>query len=139
MKATQLLPLLLAGLGVSGCHDLIHGKAEAEPKVALFHQQLNDGRYDEIYATAGAPFREAIPREKATALFAAIIRKLGPETDCTLANWNVRVAHGTTTVVLLEETTFESGKGRETFTFRVSGADVELVGYNIDSADMLLK
>lgn len=120
-----------------GCSDTIKGKSVAEPEVERFHQKLNQKRFDEIYATAGEELRQAAPKEKVLALLAAVDRKLGPAKTWTTKSWNVRTFNLTTTVVLVEDTTFAKGQGAETFTFRVSDGKASLVGYNINSLDMM--
>ena len=44
-----------------------------------------------------------------------------------------------TTGVVVKETTFADGKGTETFTFRMEGDKALLLGYHIDSMDLLTK
>lgn len=122
-----------------GCSDTIKGKSVAEPEVGGFHQKLNGKRFDEIYADASEDFRKAAPKEKVLSMLSAIDRKLGPAKSWTTKSWNTRTFNFTTTVVLVEDTTFEKGQGTETFTFRVSGDKATLLGYNINSLDMLTK
>jgi hypothetical protein len=126
-------------LFLAGCGDTINGKAIAEPQVAAFHERLDAKRFDEIYADAADEFRAAGPRERVFALFAAIGRKLGKVKSASTSTWNVNTFNFTTTVVLAVDTEFERGTATETFTFRVSGEKASLVGYNINSLDMLIR
>jgi hypothetical protein len=135
----RIIFILATCVALVGCGDTINGKSVAEPEVGAFHQRLNQKRFDEIYATAGDDFRKAAPKEKVVDLFSAIDRKLGPAKSWTTKNWNVRTFNFVTTVVLVEDTAFEKGQGTETFTFRVSGDKAILVGYNINSLDMMTK
>lgn len=72
------------------------------------------------------------------ALFSAIDRKLGRLRESKQINWHVNSHNLVTTVVLVYQSRFEDGTA-ETFTFRVQGEKPRLIGYNIESMDMLLK
>ena len=133
----NLIVILVTCLVLSGCGDAINGKSLAEPQIAIFHANLNAGRFDEIYAAAGDEFKKAAPKEKVLQLFAAIEKKLGKVTSSSTTTWNVRSFNFVTTVVLVADTKFEKGAGTETFTFRVSDDKATLVGYNINSLDMM--
>jgi len=134
---------LIVGLALclllSGCGDTIKGKSVAEPQIAVFHQRLDAERFDEIYSTASDEFRGAAPKEKVLELFSAIEKKLGKVKSSSTKTWNVRTFNFVTTVVIVTETEFEHGKGTETFTFRVAGDKASLVGYNINSLDMMTR
>ena len=69
----------------------------------------------------------------------AVQRKLGKVTQTSTAGFNVRTFNFTTTVVLTQSTTFEQGTGTEAFTFQMEGEKAVLVGYNINSKDLILK
>jgi hypothetical protein len=134
-----LFLLLSSSLILFACTDTIKGKSVAEPKVAVFHEQLNEGQYEEIYAEASDDFRGAAPKEKVIALFSAMDNKLGKVKSSLIKTWNVRTYNFVTTVVLVADTQFEHGAGTETFTFRVSGDKATLLGYNINSLDMMTR
>lgn len=126
-------------LVITGCGDTIKGKGIAESQVAAFHEKLNAGDFDQIYSTADEAFRKAAPKEQALQLFSAIQKKLGKEKSSSTTTWNVNTFNFVTTVVLVAETEFEHGKGTETFTFHISGGKASLVGYNINSLDMMTR
>jgi len=66
-------------------------------------------------------------------------RKLGKVTQTTTVGFNVRTFNFTTTVDLTQNTTFEQGTGVETFEFEMAGGKAVLVGYHINSKDLILK
>jgi hypothetical protein len=138
MKRTMFfvlpIPLLLFA-----CTDTIQGKSVAEAKVAAFHERLNAGQYEEIYSEAGDEFRNVAPKEKVLTLFSAIDNKLGKVKSSSTKTWNVKTYNFVTTVVLVVDTQFERGVGTESFTFRVSGDKATLLGYNINSLDMMTR
>jgi hypothetical protein len=135
----RLLAAFLACLLLASCRDTVEGKSLAEPQVAAFHEQLAAKRYEEIYSGAGEEFQKAAPKEKVTELFAAINRKLGKVKSTSTKTWNVRSMNLKTMVVLVMETEFEQGQATETFTFRVSDGKAVLLGYNINSLDMMIR
>jgi hypothetical protein len=130
---------LVICLVVAGCGDTIKGKSIAEPQVAAFHEKLNAGQFDVIYSTSDEAFRKAAPKEKVLELFSAVQRKLGKAMSSSTKTWNVKTFNFETKVVLVVQTEFERGKGTESFTFRVSDGKASLVGYNINSLDMMTK
>ena len=128
---------ILALLGA--CSDTIDGKSIAEPAVARFHQQLAAKNFEAMYAEGSQEFQQAAPKEKVLALYAAVDRKLGPLQDAKQVNWRVETKNLVTTVVLVYESKFKEGGATETFTYKVTNGKAELVGYNINSLDMLIK
>lgn len=69
----------------------------------------------------------------------AVQRKLGKVTQTANAGFNVRTFNLTTSVVLTQTTTYEQGTGTETFTFQMEGDKAVLIGYNINSKELVLK
>jgi len=138
MKRSIFLPIVIS-LALLGCTDTIKGKSVAEPKIAVFHDRFNAGQYEEIYSEAAEEFQKAAPKEKVLALFSAMDRKLGKVKSFSMKTWKVNTFNLVTTVILVTDTQFEQGSGVETFTFRVSGDKATLLGYNINSTDMLIR
>ena len=144
MKINALLLRFIGALAVAaaflltGCGDTVGGKTAAEPEVAKFHDRINAGQYEAIYANSDPDFQKAAPKDKVLALFAAIERKLGHFKSASEITWNVRTFNMTTNAVLAYKSAYERGEATETFTFRVSNGKAVLVGYNINSLDMLI-
>jgi hypothetical protein len=126
-------------LYLSGCGGLTKGKAAAEAAIILFHQQMNDGLYEEIWNQAHEKFRGASSKEKFVEFMSAIERKLGKVQSSKNIGWKVNTFNFTTTVLMNQNTTFEKGSGIETFTFEMKGENALLVGYNIQSMDLIIK
>lgn len=133
----KLLVVFLGCIALCGCGDTIKGKSVAEPQIAAFHASLNAQRFETIYDSATEDFRQAAPKDKVLQLFAAIQRKLGKAVSSTTNTWRVNTFNFKTTVVLVAETKYEKGTATETFTFLVDGEKATLMGYNINSLDML--
>jgi hypothetical protein len=139
MKAVSILVAVSIVLLVSGCGGLFKGKKAGEQSVADFHRLYDDGKFAEIYASGHARFKSVTTEKQFLEFMGAVQRKLGKITQTSNAGFNVGTFNFTTTVVLKQDTTFEKGKGTEAFTFQMQGDKAVLVGYNINSQDLILK
>jgi hypothetical protein len=140
MKKFCLLVLLaLAIAGLSGCTGMLKGKQAGENAIAEFHKLYNEGKLVEIYAATTADFKKATTEKQLVDLLAAIQRKLGKVKESTNAGFNVNTFNLTTRIVLNQQTTFEQGSGTEVFTFEMNGDNAVLLGYNINSNDLITK
>ena len=139
MKSISLVATLSVALFLFGCGGIFKGKSAAELGVAEFHKLYNDGKLSELYAAAHPKFKEATTEKQFLEFMGAVLRKLGKVTQTTNVSFNVRTVNLTTTVVLSQNTTFEQGAGSETFTFQMDGEKAVLVGYDINSKDLILK
>ena len=129
--AICLIALLAAGCGMSSA------KPKAESAMAAFHTQLNAGDLDAIWNAADDAFRSSVKRDQYDKIFGAVHRKLGNVVKTATVNWSVNSRNLRTSVVLVQDTQFEHGSGSETFTYVVSGDEVRLVAYNIQSSDLI--
>ncbi len=139
MKIISLFLVLSVALFVSGCGGMFKGKKAAEQSVADFHKLYNDGKLSDIYSAGHSKFKGATTEKQFLEFVGAVQRKLGKVMQTTEAGFNVRTFNLTTTVVLTQTTTFEQGTGTEVFTFQMEGDKAVLVGYNINSKDLILK
>jgi hypothetical protein len=137
MKTISLF--LVIALVASGCGGMFNGKKAADQSVADFHKLYNDGKLAEIYSAGHSKFKSATTEKQFVEFMSAVQRKLGRVTQTSNAGFNVRTFNLTTTVVLNQNTTFEQGTGTEVFTFQMVGNKAVLVGYNINSKDLILK
>jgi len=139
MKTIWLLLVLGIAVMALGCGGMFKGKKAAEQGIADFHKMSNEGKFAEIYAAAHSKFKSRTKEKDFLELAGAVQRKLGKVTQTSNAGFNVRTFNFTTTVVLNQNTTFEHGTGTETFTFEMNGDKAVLLGYNINSRDLILK
>jgi hypothetical protein len=139
MKSIALFLTLSTALFASGCGGMFQGKQAAEQGVAEFHKLYNDGKLAEIYSSGHSKFKNAATEKEFLELMGAVERKLGKVTQTSNTGFNVRTFNLTTTVALNQNTTFEQGTGTEVFTFQMEGDKAMLVGYNINSKDLILK
>jgi hypothetical protein len=139
LKPLALFLLFGAALLTSGCPGMFKGKRAAEQGVAVFHRLYNEGKLKEIYDTSHSKMKAATPEKELIEFLDAVLRKLGKVTETKNAGFNVGTFNFVTTVVLTQNTTFEHGSGAEVFTFEMNGDNAVLVGYNINSKDLVLK
>ena len=139
MKTISLLLVLGLSVIASGCGGMFKDKKAAEQSVADFHKLCNEGKLTEIYSAGHSKFKSATTEKDFLELVGAVQRKLGKVTQTSNAGFNVRTYNFTTTVVLKQNTTFEHGTGTETFTFEMKGDKAILLGWNINSKDLILK
>lgn len=137
-KGLGVLFVLLA-LSATGCGKFTKGKAAAESQMAAIHQQFNDGDLGAILAGADPAFFKATSKADTLELFEAIRTKLGKVTNSQTHGWNVHAGTGGTTVRLAQQTTFETGSGTESFTFRIKNDQAKLLAYQINSRDLIVK
>jgi len=139
MKTLSLLLVVTTAFIASGCGGMFKGKKAAEQSVADFHTLYNDGKLSEIYSAGHSKFKSATTEKQFLEFIGAVQRKLGKVTQTANAGFNIRSFNFVTTVVLTQNTTFEQGTGTEIFTFQMNGDKAVLVGYNINSRDLVLK
>ncbi|HJQ18330.1 MAG TPA: hypothetical protein VJ859_15180 [Allosphingosinicella sp.] len=110
----------------------------AQAEVAHFHQQLDGGRFAEIYAAAGSEIRKDMDQVRFTAFLDAVHTRLGTVRQSTIRSWNVNYGTGGNFVTLIYDTQLSHGRGEETFVYRTAGGKTQLAGYHIKSNDWVL-
>ena len=132
-----LMPFAAAAM-LAGC-GMKESFEDAGVEVAKFHRALDAGRAQEIWNSADPQFRGATQQAQFTKLIDAVHGKLGKVRASKQTGWNANATTGGTFVTLTMETTFERGSGVEQFVYRKGdGGHMALVGYNIQSQDMML-
>jgi hypothetical protein len=132
------LLLLLALVCFGGC-GFTKDKPAAEAAIAKFHEIYNQGKLDDIWNSADPQFRTASTKQKYDEFLGAVQRKLGKATSTSNKGWNINTFNSRTTVSMVQQTAFEKGQGTESFVFSVSGTNALLLGYNIQSMDLITK
>jgi hypothetical protein len=124
---------------LSGCYVKGSGFGKEALQLATeMHQKMTSGDLAGIYNGADQSYRDAIARDKSDALFSAIARKLGAPLDCAQGNTNFTVSTSGTTIVSSCSTHFsKNATGVERFTWRKSGDQFHLLGYRINSDDLI--
>lgn len=135
--ARYLMPFAAAAM-LAGC-GMKESFADAGLEVAKFHRALDAGRAQEIWKSADPQLRSTTQQAQFVKLIDAVHRKLGKVRSSKQVGWNANATTGGTFVTLTMETAFEHGSGVEQFVYRkADGGHMALVGYNIQSQDMML-
>lgn len=111
----------------------------SDTQVAAFHQKLNQEQYHDIYANSTRQFQKASSEQDITQLFNAIHTKLGNAVSSNRTNVFVNATTSGNFVRCNYDTTFERGKGQETFNWLLVNDQLTLMGYNIESRDLVVK
>ncbi|KPH60486.1 MAG: DUF4019 domain-containing protein [Novosphingobium sp.] len=132
-----LMPFAAAAM-LGGC-GVKESFKDAEIEVGKFHQALDAGQWQQIWTKADPQLRETTQRPQFEKFLDAVHRKLGKVREAKQVGWNANATTGGSFVTLTYQTTFEHGSGVEQFVYRKGdGGGMTLVGYNIDSQDMML-
>lgn len=134
--AAALAAALLASCSLG---DMTRGKELAQKEVEVFHAVFNQARFETIYDGSHGQLKVGTSREEFLQLLSAVHRKLGKVTGTESQGWNLASSGLQTRVRLIQATTFERGKGTETFQWIVQGGKALLAGYSISSTDLILK
>jgi len=133
----RYLVLVVAALiGLSGC-SISQDKAAAEAGVARFRQQLDTGRYQEIYRTSGPEFRGTGSEEAGARFLQTVHDRLGTVRNARQTGWRLNFNSGGSVAVLNYETEFARGRGTEEFVFRLAEGQPTLIGYHINSPELV--
>lgn len=130
-----LLVVLFALVGCSGGAR----RADAERAVEEFHQRLDRGSFAIMYADTHPDLKAATSEKDFVAFLDAVHRKLGTIRKTEQLSWRVGSFNLNTEVSLTYKTTFDSGEGMESFSFRFDGGRAMVRGYNINSKELVLK
>jgi len=129
--------ILVTALLLSGCNPL-KNTAEAEKAVAEFHSRFDAEDFETIYATAHADFKAAQTKPKLIEFIRSVRDKLGKVKTAKRNGWQAKSHNLKTYVILTYSTEFEHGSGVEKFTYRIVDGRAVLLGWNINSRDLIV-
>jgi len=138
-KVLKITTAIFTATVLVACGGLAKGKAASETAIAHFHELYNQGKTEQIWKEASPKFQVACPREKFDPFMGALQRKLGKVVSTSNDGFNVKSINFTTTVNVTQNTIFEQGQGSESFSFVMDGTNAVLLGYNIQSMDLIIK
>ena len=131
--AAAMLAMSLAGCGVQ------ESIKNADAEVARFHSALDAGQWQSLYAAADPDMRKATTAVQFNQMLSAVHRKLGKVRESKQVGWNANASTDGSFITVTMQTTFERGSGTEQFVYRKGSGDrLLLVGYNIQSREMML-
>ncbi len=131
--------VLAVMLFVASSCGFAEGKDVAEKAMDQFHQQFNGEQYSEIYAGADAQFKQSTTEAALTQLLQAVRRKIGTFKQARQTNFNIVSGTNGTSVTMVYASEFTQGNATEQFRYAIVGSKGVLVGYNINSPDLILK
>lgn len=111
----------------------------AKQGVTQFHTQLDAKQYASLYAAADPELHRATGEDDFEKLLTAVHQKLGDVRQSDLRSWNTSWTSQGTIVTLTYGTTFSTGSGTEQFLWHISDNRAQLIGYHINSADLIEK
>ncbi|MEL7691302.1 DUF4019 domain-containing protein [Citromicrobium bathyomarinum] len=130
------MALVLAATMLAACNPFAQAEGARE-QVDLFHDRLNAGDDQAIWTNAGEELRKATSQEDFARLLDTVHKSLGDAGETSQAGMRVNTNTQGTFTTLQMDTQFENGRGSETFLFRGSGDSLKLIGYHINSPDMM--
>jgi hypothetical protein len=134
-----LLPTFATCFFLAGCGSTQNIEL-AKGAVEQFHSQLDTEQYKAVYAAADDGFHRSMSETDFTNLLNAIHRKLGVVKKSDLRNMRLSWNFGRgATVSLVYDTTFDSGRGVESFVWHLNNNQPALYSYYISSNDLIIK
>ena len=104
-----------------------------------FHQQLNAGAFDAIYANSDRLMKNAGPAKGLTELLSSIHNQLGDFKSAEAPGWNDQVTTNGHFVTLIYQSKYARGSAEENFVFRIDAGSAKLVRYHISAQAAQLK
>jgi hypothetical protein len=139
IRQIRLAGTLLVTSFLCSCKDTRSASPLAQAAVVSFHTDLNAGKWKEIYDAASPTFRGAATEKDWLDLMDSVKRKLGKHVKSTTTGSRTSTVNLNTSTALTLNSEFELGKGTETFTYSITEGKAVLVGYNLNSMDMMRK
>jgi len=130
---------ILAGLVALGGCSAGEDVPIAEKATDAFHTQLNAGQFDAIYMNGGADLKAATKQADMVALLSAVHRKLGAFKSGTTQGWNDSITAGGHMITLNYNAAYQNGAAEEAFVYRMSAGKAQLVGYHVNSDQLILR
>ena len=134
------IPLAVAAALIMVSCGSVQNTQVAQQGVAQFHQQLDSEQYHSIYTESDERFRGASSEADFNAILTAVHRKLGNVRNANLKSFQVGWFAGQgQTVTLFYQTQFAEGSADERFIWHVKDKQALLVGYNINSKELITR
>jgi hypothetical protein len=134
-RAMAITPLLITLSACSSAGDM----AAARHAVEMFHYELDNANYDAIWKDTASEMRAAATQPVLNQLLSAVHTKLGKVTASQEQGINVNYNTGATFTTVVMHTRFDHGAGDENFVFKTAEGSAHLVGYHINSMDLITK
>lgn len=110
----------------------------AQAAIDRFHELLGTKNFEQIYAEASPTLKNNTPSDEFFKLLAAIDRKLGAFKAAENRSWSLKYGTGGTLVTIGIQSQYEKGSAFETFNYVIENGKAMLIGYNIQSRELLI-
>lgn len=110
---------------------------EAKQEIASFHKQYNAGQDEKIWKNFGPEFHAVTPRKDWENMLLIVRNTLGKNTSSSQSGINHQATPNGRYLAITMDTQFERGRAMETFTFSGSGENQRLIGYHVNSDEVL--
>ena len=131
-RAAAVLLSLVAGCSTG--NDLPMARAG----MTTFHQMLNAGQFDAIYANAGPDMKKASSQADMVPLFATVHRKLGAFQSGAVKGWWDSASTSGDYVTIQYVAKYENASVDETFGWRIVGGHALLARYFVTSTYLIV-
>ena len=120
IRVVRAMALLFAAMALAACS--MPGDAKvAEQEVPRFHQQLDAGKFADIYQAAAVELKSVSSEMEFVEFLGVVHRKLGNTRSAEPQGWNVNSTNSGTFVTLNYKTAYAEGEATERFVYRVQG------------------
>ena len=137
IKSAMLTAIVLTGLLLSACSATLDVNI-AQDAIGHFHEMMSAGQFEQIYAQSDDGFKKATTAEDLRRFLSTINRKLGMVKTSESTGWAIGCTPSGASVTLRYTTQFEHGKGAESFRYGFADGKALLVGYNVNSNDLMM-
>jgi hypothetical protein len=130
--AVAIMLSLIAGCSARG------NLTAAQAGVSTFHQMLNAGQSDVIYADSGPDMKKASKQADMAQLFAAVHRKLGNFQSGALVGWYDNALLSGDYVTVTYRAKYDRATAVETFGWRIRDGHALLASYFVNSTYLII-
>jgi hypothetical protein len=123
-------------VAMAGCNFSAQQTASTHA-IDLFHGELDSANYHAIWNDTGSEMRAVTTEPVFGKLLVTVHGKLGKVVKSEQVGINVNYNTGGTFTTTTMQTQFEHGTGQEVFVFKSTDHAPELVGYHINSNDLM--
>lgn len=136
MRPASIFATLAAIFMLSACgvEQNIEG---AKEEINNFHYHYDAEEYGDIWEKSAPAMKKASNKKAFVEFLTGVRAALGEEKSSKQTGWNMQSTTDGSFVTITMQTEFERGSGVEVFTFKNVGDEPSLVGYNVNSDDMM--
>jgi hypothetical protein len=140
LRRVLSLLLVLITLSFTGCKQLTQASGDAQKQTQAFHDAMKVGNWAQMYADADPTMREKATQQQFTTLMSAVQHKLGDPVSFKQVNFRINTTTNGIFLSSVCETVFsKDAKGTESFVWRADGDKYRVVGYHINSEELITR